>query len=681
MSITDNNLDTNFPNNGATKQFAVRDDADILQYLNNCYSICKNNRQQFEKKWYMNLAFFCGRQYVQWLVSGPLTRLNEPAAPKWRVRLVTNHIRRYVRKEMAKLNQESPVGFVIPASNDDEDLLAARAGDAIIEHEWREKNVNLEFSRASFWQAVCGNGFLKDYWNVNGGPVGKDRKTKAGTFALEPISPFHLFIPDITIEEIERQPYVIHESAKDRSWVQKTFKVELPDSPTNTSAPIEEMFLQAMGIQNAGGKKGSVFVKEIWIKPGGRYPKGAYALWTGDTLLEFKEEWPVPYEEYPFTKLDNIPTGCFYTESAVTDCIPLQKEYNRSRSQIVESKNLMAAPQLAAQRGSMDANKYTSQPGLIVFYKAGYQPPTALQKGEMPSYAIQDPEKIKSDMDDIFSQHEVSRGQTPPGIEAATAISYLQEQDDTSIQSAIKSIELGAEKVGRHILIFANAYWDDNRKIITVGLNNQMEAYEFSKTDIRDNTSYVVQAGSATPRSTAAKRAFIESMMDKGYIPPERGLRYLEMSEISKLYEEMQIDTRHAQRENIKMRNGLETTINTWDNHQAHIFEHDQFRKRQEYDTLDPEFRMFFEQHITYHKLYFCGLMGYDLNSIAFVPQVDPETGQETMMLNPDAQPMIESVYYRLSNGIPIQQPGMDPNAVDSGAGQETQQGIEQPVG
>jgi hypothetical protein len=55
------------------------------------------------------------------------------------------------------------------------------------------------------------------------------------------------------------------------------------------------------------------------------------------------------------------------------------------------------------------------------------------------------------------------------------------------------------------------------------------------------------------PKSKAATQAFITDLMKNGLIPPEKGLRYLQMNETSRLYEELQADSKQAQRENHAM--------------------------------------------------------------------------------------------------------------------------------
>lgn len=629
----------------------------ILAYCNRQFESCKNDRLQFERNWYLNIAFYFGRQYATWTSPYGTAKLVTPQAPPWRVRLVSNQIRRYIRKEFAKSTKESPTGFVLPASGEDADLMAAKAGDAIIEYLFRETKLQRELKRAVFWAHLCGNGFIKNWYNRKN----PQQDSVSDMPAVEKISPFHLFVPDIVQEDIEAQPYVIHCASKPKEWIKNTYGVHVSGHASANSGMVEDKFLQAMGITDKNNKD-YAYVKEIWCKPGGYFKDGAVIVWSGSQLLYFSEGWPYSFSDFPVAKIDHIPTGRFYSESIITDLIPLQKEFNRSRSQIIEAKNRMAKPQLIAPLGSIDANKVTSEPGQIIQYRPGFNPPQPLPLQSLPSYVIQEIDRNIIDMDNISSQHEVSRGQSPTGVEAATAISFLQEQDDSVLADLISSIEEATEKIGRQFLHHVNQNWDEARKIQIVGLNQQLEAFEFSRSNLNGNTDYIVQTGSASPRSHAAKQAFILDMMKSGFIHPAQGFKHLDMAETGRLYEEMQIDYRHAQRENLKMSQGVglpppvvdpisgeqipldPSTLmedpnfsgfptNTWDNHVVHIMEHDNWRKRQEYENSPPEIKMLFELHDRTHKKMLCLLYG---------------------VMPPDDPTMLNSIVFKLMNNIPV---------------------------
>lgn len=630
----------------------------MLAEVNQKYARAKSGRLTYERQWYLNLAFYFGRQYVQWAPSAvtgmaisdsALSRLYEPAAPPWRVRLVTNKVRAIVRGELSKTIKEKPRGFVIPASTDDQDRIAASAAENIFDACWRGLTMNRVIRRAEFWTLLCGTGFIKDWFD-------KDKTDFTGTkgaIQSEHCTPFHILIPDPQEEELENQAFVCHTIAKTVDWVKQVYKVKvLPDSYTSAGL-LEHKFLIAAGANPVNQPKDFVAVREMWIKPCSDWPKGAVITWCQDRILNVVDSWPFAYEDYPFTKLEHIPTGRFYGDSTLVDLIPLQREFNRTRSQLIEAKNRMAKPQLAAPRGSIDVNKITSEPGLVIEYKPGFQPPAPIPLQNIPGYVIQEYDRIQKDMDDISSQHEVTRGSVPPGVTAATAISFLQEQDDSKLAPTVTSLEEGVERLGKHFLSHVQQFWNAQRKITVIGQNGAFEAYMFSKANIRGNTDFRVEAGSATPVSRAAKQAFIMELVKQQIIPPDKALRYLNMGETAKLYEELQLDQRQAQRENVKMMEGAQIPPNDFDNHQIHIMEHDNFCKTQEFETLPDEIKIIIRTHASTHKQGVgmqqgvpmiqgdprLGAVGKSDQPVAGIPSQDPMSGNGSAPPAPAAPP------------------------------------------
>lgn len=589
---------------------------ELVTYCNKAFNTARTARLQFERQWYMNLAFYFGKQYAQWATSaldssGVVTetsysKLYEPAVPPWRVRFICNKIRPIIRGELAKITKEKPRGYVLPASTDESDLTGARAAQMISEFLWRELMMNRVVRRAEFWNLICGTSFVKDWYDKNA----MDTTGVKGSIMAEPFTPFHILVPDLQEEELENQPYVIHVMAKDPDWVAKNYKDKngepikvSPDAGQSGGGILEQKFLSALGVQKAQTGKAMVSVKEAWIKPNAKFKDGAVIIWANDKILFQKEGFLYKHKQYPFTKLEHIPTGRFYGDSTIVDLMSLQKEYNRTRSQIMEAKNRMSKPQLLAVKGSVDPNRVTSEPGLIIFYTPGFAAPTPLQLQNLPSYVVDEISRIQRDMDDVASQHEITKGSVPPGVTAATAISFLQEQDDSKLAWTVSNLEESVERIGKHFLSHVSQFWDAERTVRVTGVNGQVEAFQFHKNSISGNIDFKIEAGSATPVSRAAKQAFIMELMKNGYIDGPTGLKYLDMSETGRMYEELQRDSRQVDRENLRLAEGEEAFgPNTYDNHLEHIVGHEDYCKTEEYESKDDQIKTNFQAHITAHK-------------------------------------------------------------------------------
>jgi hypothetical protein len=644
---------TGVTKSGLLKKIRANPDthAKYLSWIMSQYTRCRGARAKEERKWYLNLAFFFGQQNAIYLPAGMTsnaggtgTRLYVPPAPYYRARPVTNLIRPTVRKEIATLTSTKPSVSVVPASSDDRDLFAAQAGEQVWESIYRRKNLRQIFRRSLFWSVVCGTSYIKSTWDTSAIDVNSDQM---GDICYTVMTPFHLLVPDLMCEEIEDEPYVIHVSAMDLEAAKLKYGSLIGDINIvpNVSAAtdiISDSFLNLIGSSDA--KRQSVLCLELWIKPGANrlFPDGAMITVVGGQIIQAWEGWPYQHNQYPFSKIDYISSGRYYGEGLVTDLIPLQREYNRTRGQIIEAKNRMAKPQLMAPKGSIEPAMITTEPGQVILYQPGYNPPQPIPLTPLPSYVLNELTVIKTDFQDLSGQHDISKGQVPPGVTAATAISYLQEQDDSMRATAFDNLEEAIQKVGFQTLSYANQYWDTQRAIKVVGKDGSFDVMALMGSDLRGNSDLVVESGSALPMSKAAKQALIMDLMKMGFIDPQKGLEMMEMGGVQKLYEDLQIDIAQARRENLKLAAitpdiedaFLQTSVaydpntaqpvglydpntqqpippgqnpppmvpvNTWDNHAIHIDTHNRFRKGQQFENLSPETKQLFEEHVSMH--------------------------------------------------------------------------------
>ena len=633
------------------------------------YNKAKNARASHERQWRLNLAMYQGRQNVAFLANGVQQgKLIVPGAPPWRVRSVTNRIRPIIRTEYARVTQNKPSASVTPSSSEDKDLMAAQAGEQVWQSEFHNKRLDRVFGRSMWWMLITGTSFVKTWWDPDaissyalpnvkapdGGPL-----MARGDTVHSHVTPFHLFVPDLREEEIENQPYVINTFVKPVEWIKQRYGRDFKPEVARNNEIIED---NTLGLTSGNTQPDSVLILEVWVKPGGHrlFPNGGYFSVISNKVVSLYDKPLYNHSQYPFIKFEHIPTGSFYGESVITDLILPQREYNRTRSQMIESKNRMAKPQLMAAKGSVDAQKITTEPGQVIEYNPGFGPPQPLQMQNLPSYVSQELDIIVRDMEDISSQHEVSRGETPGSVTAATAISFLQEKDDGPMAHTYQSIEAGWEKWARQNLSHVVQFWDLQRVVRTTGIDGSFDALMLKGSDIRSGTDLRIEPGSSLPTSKAARQAFIMDMMKMGFIPPERGLEMMEIGGTQRLYEELKVDERQAQRENLRMQNldinmvqqykdqqqaqfeeqqtvsellsrgmsgqpaGLEdigidpnnidqhtgmlqmpplnmVPVNTWDNHPIHIEVHNRFRKSQAFENLPDLIKEQFEAHVRAH--------------------------------------------------------------------------------
>lgn len=617
-------------------------------WIKSRYEKCKNDIAPIRNQWYINLAFFKGDQYVS-LLKGKLIRA--PKVPG-RVRLVINRVRPTVRTEISRMTSQKPMATVKPASAEDEDIIAAEAGEAIWEYISDEKGFDTAFKQASFWVSTCGVGYVKIAWDDDADDKQMDDTIK-GDFCFSAPTPFHIFVPDLLEQDIQRQPFVLHaytmsvEDVKDR-FADKLDKNMKP-SVVGTNEIFETRYLNLVGTES-NAKPDSSLVIEAWIKPGATnlFPNGGMVILVDKTIV-YTSDQGIPYDhgKFPFVKIENVPSGSYYSTSTIEDLIPIQKEINRSRSQTVENRNATAKAGYFVQDGSIDINRWTSKPGQLIPIKPGFKEPVPIPVPPMPAYISEERQEMLRDWEDMSGQHQVSKGGAPSGVTAATAINFLQERDDSFMASVFDSIESATEDAANQSLQLAVQYWDEPRMIKATGMDQSFSVLMLKGSDIKNGTDIRIDQGTALPTSQAAMRAFVTDLMNRGMIPADKGLEMLDLPNMRSYYQLVKVDENQAKRENMKLANlpveevqmaaqqaqalkqqFLDThmmdentarqdpvtsqlldkfdrpmlPVNDYDNDDVHIFSHQNFQKSQRYENLDQSIKDQFEKHVQAHK-------------------------------------------------------------------------------
>jgi hypothetical protein len=658
----------------------------LVAWVQSEWQKAKTARIQKQLQWFNNMSMFYGHQWLE-QTRGTFPedyrdKLFTPRKPYYHQRKTINRIRSYVRWEMSKMLSSFPTAQAIPASSEDDDQRAAFAAEQAWTSVSEAKKLRTHMSRAIWWTIITGNGFIKTSWD----PYCKDRVSgEMGDIKFGHVTPFHLFVPDVREQDIEDQPFIINAYTKPVEWAYYYFADELQGiklKPSTSSANqiIDEAYL------NLGHSRtpDSVIVYETWVKPGAHklLPQGGVIISIDDILINvYKDGFPYDHGMYPFTKFEHIPTSTFYADSPIVDLSQLQKEYNGLRSEIAEAGRRMAKPQLIAPMGSIVPSKLTNEPGLVIQYKPGMQPPQPLPLSPLPQYYLDQQDRVLNDWIDISGEREVSRGDAPTGVTSGTAISYLQEASNQYLTPQFQSIEAGVEKIATQTIELFVQYVDLPRKIRTIGADGAFDTMLLKGADIASGTDIRIEPGSSFAKSKAAQEARIMDMFAVGIIDQPTASRLLEVGGVQKVMDTMNAAERKAQRENIKMKmlsmDEIEMArqeamqqimaslppeamsnpeimmeienmpapavipVDDFDVHEVHIETHNKFRMSQEYEILPDEIKAQFADHVAQHEQAIQQKMMTQMMAGMPAPGMEssPEMGPGAMMASNGAVP------------------------------------------
>ena len=573
--------------------------------LNDLYKKSMEDRLHHEIQWYKNMSFYLGRHWIVWSQKKQ-SLIDLAQEPGWRVRMTTNYTINFVQSKVALLLKNKPMFNVYSVTDDMSDREGAKMAQQLLDYIWRNEHVSDEIKKMAHHGSIYGSGFLKAFWNLDKGPVIEDPETKdsipLGDVDVKCISPFEIFVdPEAT------SPFI-----KDLKWLIHAYRIPVDEFEDvygfkATAESVEEYGLEKQYLNLVkstghldespmGGQEDIeefVTVKEYYENPTPNHPKGRFIIFTEEQIIF---SGALPYGKIPIAKFDDLfVPDRFWGMSTVEQIMPLQTEYNRTRSQILENRNLMSNPKWVAPRDAIqDLETISAEPGEIIYYNAiqGIAPPSPMSMPSPPPYVFAQEDRILQDMMAVSGISDVNLRSAPPaGVESGRAMAILAEKDETRMVPTIQSWENCLARIGRCVLEMAKNNYDDQRAIRIAGADNTSRLLYMRGTDLSAPEDVEVTIGQGLGFSRLARIELLLEMYDRGLLTdPNKLLSLLEFGDEKDLYEENNMDKNNASLENIQMAQGQPVPDPTIvENHNVHLEVHRKFIKSEDFKMIPPE--------------------------------------------------------------------------------------------
>jgi len=654
--------------------------ADLTQKLDEL----KKHRQKLENDWKLNLAFYRNNQYCYVSKAGRLETLptEEGEKPRYRVRLTANQITPGVQTLLAKLTKTKPVMSATPQSSSTGDVKAAQMSEFLLEDWWVSLGMDDKLEEALLWSIVAGQGWWKISWDEEAGlpmeftmnptdgsvitndalvtqyknqlqQMGlpedySDQTVFLGDVRVDVLSPFQVWV-DPAAKTYTEAKYAICEHSMSPDEIKARFgKTIIADA-----VPTEPDKALKMGEGSADSGSHVKTVKKVYfgyLLPQAALPRGRYVVWVEDGAgdkpgapaddkqnILYDKPWEFPTNELPLVKFNGVRVpGSIYDDAVVTMARPLQKELNRTISQIVQYKNLTIKPRVWAPVGSLK-QRITDEPGAVYEFQpiAGMRPEVE-NLPSMPPYVFEHLKDVTMRLRDVFGLNEVSEGRVPPNVEAGVAIDLLQEMATDRLAPTIKLIETSLARASKLLLILAQEYYVEPRLLKIRGGGGSMQVKKFKGADIKGGVDVTAESGSGLPRTRAGRQARIDSYVDRGVLQPHQAWKYYDLADMKSVAAKYAADEDQAYREIEKLIKGeplnmsavrqaqqaLMQGINPstgqplqdesevqqvleqaafspglMDNDSVHLDVLHDFMVSVEYEALDPEIQRLFELH------------------------------------------------------------------------------------
>lgn len=565
----------------------------------------ERGRADLERDWKLNLEFYKGNQYSYYSKSARRIEslpTEDGDKPRYRIRLVSNQIMPGTSALVAQLTKTKPSIWATPGTSSNSSLRKAQAANDLYEYWWQTMGLHQKLIEAMTWAALTGQGFWKITWDKyasqsmkfllnpqTGQPVVQDDLASAFRYELEQqgLDPTQfektLYLGDIRVEvmgpdRVYLDPYVnVFEDAQfavcKHGMTPEEIEARWNIKVTPDAFPGENSLITPFSSTAAASSPGvTASLRNVFIGyflPNSYNPRGRYVVWTEgpDQILQ-DSPWPYPTRTLPLVKFPGVLNpNSVYDEAVVTQARPLQKELNRTISQIVEYKNLTIKPRVWAPVGSM-SQRLTNEPGAIyTFNPVGGLRPEVEKLPTMPPYVFNHLQEVQGRLDRLFNLSAVGRGEVPPNVEAGVAIDLLQETAVDVMVPTIDRMNNALCRAGKLMLSLAKEYYIEPRLGRIIGPGGSVRVHEFKNSDIDASVDFRSESGSGIPRTRAGKEARIKNLIDMQVLSPRQAVKYFDVADMKGLAQQYQAQEDHAAREHDKILKGQ--PINPWALQQA----------------------------------------------------------------------------------------------------------------
>lgn len=609
------------------------EEAKLAKYILDEFERRKEERRPFELQWRLNQNFVAGNQYCDIdAVTGDLDAV-EPVYD-WMCAEVYNQLAPIVSTRLAKLGRVQPGLSVRPATQDDEDLAAAKASSQILKGMAVAHNLNHILRDCEAWCEICGTALLKSVWNPHAGRVigmVDGQTVREGDLEVTVVPAYEFYPDSVTRASIEDCESVIHARAYTVGEIYSRWGVRIPGRRVDVFS-LDNTGLVAGGTGYNPGyrtvQKGELDDAEIvleWMeRPSPEYPEGRMAIVAGDRLIHLSAlPWRVgEYGErgLPYARMIcEANPGYFFGTSVVERCIPIQRAYNAVENRIHEYLARSTIGVLIAEQGSIVNDEVLEDgvpPGSVLEVRGGATVPQWMESPPIPQALLAERENLDNQFILISGTSEISRNSNVPSSSmSGVALELLKEQDDTRLSSTAESVRDMARETGVIWLRLLRQYVTTARVTRLVGENNEMEmrlwrGSELTSDDVVIDTDNELSNTPAQRRNTALElfKAGLFTDPDTGRLTRSGRMQMMTAFDLGNWEDITSLDElmrEQARRENDEVERGEELRVNELDDTEIHLLEHTRYVFSARYREMErdrPDLARKMMDHIREHQ-------------------------------------------------------------------------------
>lgn len=529
-------------------------------------------------------------------------------------KFVVNHLHDLTETKVAQMTRLKPAVEVLPNNDEWKDRASAKVVQQLIKHLWYINNVddlvnNMHRQARIFGESYCFVTWDKELGDLHPsyvkardlGVLDKNEpELKTGDVRYELEMPWRVLTHRvINFENAEYAFRVITAPVED---LKKDYPAKKKDiGITNELYTFDTEELEDRHLEE------HTLVFEFFHKKTKYVPKGAYVKFTPDLILE---EGDLPYSHggLPFVRLTDLDIPDLMNGVSKYETIaPMQNMYNNLSTLIVKNIYLMAHAKWVMPRGAAKLEQLGNDHTIIQYQ--GPTPPQMIQTAPNPREVYEFRQLLKEEMQTIYGNHGISRGEVPKGITAASALQFLNELESERSSTDIAKHGFLVKALAVKTISVAGDFYDtqDGRMLRIVGENNQFLIRHFDAASLHKSYDIRFDNSSGLPETKAAKTQRILDAMQRSpeMASPQQWQEWLELANVEKMTTYMTSAVSAADSENEDLLAGMEVAPpELWEEHISHWESHYKImQSRQFKEEADPDARKGMLAHLRITEL------------------------------------------------------------------------------
>jgi hypothetical protein len=418
---------------------------------------------------------------------------SNPTKPRVR----TNFFYQYIDQKVSALARMKLSPKFIPHNdNEQDDLNDAEACNILVDFRARQLKLSMLMTKMDTMIFKYGTGVAKVSYDKAEGPLHPKYKDAVKKYGKIPevgddgkptgkyLNPFDARIGDVCVDLITPDlifPERYKNCMEDLNFMEELEFCDIEEVKADyPNKDVKKEDYTWLDIDQKGyNQDNKVMVHHFYHKPTRHLPYGIYIKYIESDILEMVDDEEelrkiMPDCELPFVVEHDIESEDeFWGRPFLINIEQLNNMHDLIQSGVARNIGVASHPKLVVPEGSVNLKQTNNEYGIMQY--RGPQAPQWLQhqyvnRGE---FEIQD--RLEKKMDVLAKVYEISKGQVPAGITAASALRLLEDQEQIANYQVVERKKERVKMIYWKMMMSMDANYkeDDQRMVTILGQDNE----------------------------------------------------------------------------------------------------------------------------------------------------------------------------------------------------------------